>query len=165
LQRELASREIAARGPVCVVSRRMSSESPASGPVLRPVLLIDDSHEDLFLTKRLLVRGGIKNPIVTVDGGEEALVFLRASTLPGARELMPCVILCDVRMPKVNGLEVLKWTRGQAALKETTFAILTGGDMPEDREAASRLGADHFLVKFPPVDTLRRIITTACSRS
>lgn len=134
---------------------------PASSTV-RPVLLIDDSHEDLFLTKRLLVRTGIKHPIVTVDGGEEALVFLRAATLPGADELMPCLIFCDVRMPKVGGFEVLKWARGQPGLARTTFVILTGGDMPEDREQARRLGADHFLVKFPPVDVLRRIITGAC---
>ena len=140
----------------------MSSDSPASGPPLRPILLIDDSHEDLFLTKRLLVRSGIKNPIVTVDGGEEALVFLRAASLPGASDLLPCIIFCDVRMPKVNGFEVLRSVRGQAPLARTPFVILTGGDMPEDREAAKRFGADHFLVKFPQVDVLRRIIGDSC---
>jgi CheY-like chemotaxis protein len=124
----------------------------------RPVLLIDDSHEDLFLTKRLLARAGVKQPIVTVDGGEEAIVFLRAATLPRAEDLVPCAIFCDVKMPKQNGFDVLKWVRSQKALKDVPFTILTGGDVPIDRERAKELGADHFLVKFPPPEILKKII-------
>jgi CheY-like chemotaxis protein len=126
------------------------------------VLLIDDSHEDLFLTKRLLARAGIKQPIVTVDGGEEAIVFLRAAALPGAEDLMPCVILCDLKMPKQNGFDVLKWLRGQKALKDVTFVLLTGGDIPADRAKAKELGADVFLVKFPPAEVLRKAVEDAC---
>ncbi len=128
----------------------------------RPVLLIDDSHEDLFLTKRLLARAGIKQPIVTVDGGEEAIVFLRAAALPGAEDLVPCAIFCDVKMPKQNGFDVLRWVRSQKALKGATFVMFTGGDVPEDRALASELGADHFLVKFPTPDALKKIIDDCC---
>jgi two-component system, response regulator len=133
-------------------------------PTLRPVLLVDDSHEDLFLTKRLLARAGIKHPIVTVDGGEEAIVFLRASTLTGASDLLPCCIFCDVKMPKVNGFVVLKWARTQKLLMKTPFTMLTGGDMPEDREKAVALGADNFLVKFPTPDVFKSIVDKACER-
>ena len=132
--------------------------------MLHPVLLIDDSHEDLFLTKRLLARAGIKNPIVTIDGGEEAIVFLRAATLAGAADLLPCCIFCDVKMPKLNGFSVLKWAREQEPLRQTPFAMLTGGDMPEDRQRADELGADHFLIKFPKPDTLKGIVEQACGR-
>jgi CheY-like chemotaxis protein len=128
---------------------------------LHPVLLIDDSHEDLFLTKRLLARAGIKHPIVTVDDGEEALVFLQASTLDGASNLRPCCIFCDLKMPKVNGFSVLKWTREQNSLNNTTFAMLTGGDILEDREKAVAMGADYFLVKYPPTDVFKRIVDKA----
>ncbi len=128
----------------------------------RSVLLIDDSHEDLFLTKRLLVRAGIKQPIVTVDGGEEAMVFLRAAILPGADDLVTCVIFCDVKMPKLNGFDVLKWVRMQKPLQQVTFVVFSGGDVPEDRERAKQLGADHFLVKFPDPAVLKKIIDDCC---
>lgn len=126
-----------------------------------PILLIDDNHEDLFLTKRLLARAGITHPIVTVDSSEEAIVFLRASTLAAASGLLPYAIFCDIKMPKISGFEVLKWTRSQEALAQTPFAILTGGDIPEDRKKALELGADHFLVKFPTPDVFKQIIDDA----
>lgn len=124
----------------------------------RPVLLIDDSHEDLFLTKRLLARAGVKNPIVTIDGGEEAVAFLRAASLPGAGDLLPCVVFCDVKMPAQNGLDVLEWVREQKVLKSLPFVMLSGGDVPSDRERATKLGASGFLVKFPTPDVLKQII-------
>lgn len=124
----------------------------------RPVLLIDDSHEDLFLIKRLLARAGIKQPIVTVDGGEEAIVFLRAAALPAAEDLLPCAIFCDVKMPKQNGFDVLEWVRSEKALNGVPVIMLTGGDVPADRERARELGAARFLVKFPTPDVLREII-------
>lgn len=128
----------------------------------RPVLLIDDSHEDLFLVKRLLARAGIKQPIVTVDGGEEAIVFLHAAALPGAEDLLPCIIFCDVKMPKQNGFDVLKWVRSQKAFKDVPFAILSGGDVPDDRQLAQDLGAEHFVVKFPAPEVLQRLVDHAC---
>jgi CheY-like chemotaxis protein len=134
----------------------------SSTPEVHPVLLIDDSHEDLFLTKRLLSRAGIKRPIVTIDDGEEAIVFLRASTMAGASGILPCCIFCDVKMPKVNGFAVLQWARKQDALRKTPFAMLSGGNMPEDREKAFALGADHFLMKFPKPDVLKQIVDIAC---
>ena len=129
----------------------------------RPVLLIDDSHEDLFLIKRLLSRAGVKQPIMTVDGGEEAIVFLHAATLPGAEDLLPCIIFCDVKMPKQNGFDVLKWVRSQKALEEVPFAILSGGNVPDDRELARELGAEHFVVKFPAPEVLQQLVDEACN--
>lgn len=125
-------------------------------------MLIDDSHEDLFLIKRLLARAGVKQPIVTVDGGEEAIVFLRAATLKGAEELIPVAIFCDVKMPKQNGFDVLEWVRSQKALKQVPFVMLSGGDVPADRSRALELGANEFLGKFPPPEALRKAIDTAC---
>src|SRR4051812_1939014 len=102
----------------------------------RPVLLIDDSHEDLFLAKRLFARSASKRPIVTIDGGEEAIVFLRAATLPGAEELRPCIIFCDVKMPIQNGFDVLEWVRTQKSLDDIPFFMLSGSDLESDHERA-----------------------------
>jgi len=125
---------------------------------LRPILLIDDNHEDLFLTKRLLARAGVKHPIMTIDDGEEAIALLRAASGPGSTGLLPCIVFCDIRMPKIDGFDVLKWARSQTALAKTIIVILTGGDVPEDRAKAKKLGADHFLVKFPTPDVLKKVI-------
>jgi CheY-like chemotaxis protein len=129
-----------------------SPSSPTS------VLLIDDSHEDLFLFKRLLSRIGLKHAIVTIDGGEEATVYLRACLAPGAGGLKPLAIFCDVRMPKQNGFEVLRWIRRHQALRGIPFFILSGGNVQEDRERAEELGATAYLVKFPTAEELKKIL-------
>lgn len=129
---------------------------------LRPILLIDDNHEDLFLTKRLLARAGIRHPIITIDDGEEAMAFLRAAAAPTSAGLLPCVVFCDIRMPKVDGFDLVKWARGEPGLARTVIVMLTGGDVPEDRTRAKALGADHFLVKFPTPDVLKAIVDRAC---
>jgi CheY-like chemotaxis protein len=142
----------------------MSSSSPPflKTVLLRPVLLIDDSHDDLFITKRLLARAGVKHPIVTVDGGAEAIVFLRASALQGAEDLLPCIIFCDVRMPIQNGFDVLTWARKHKQLKNVPFFMLSGGDTDGDRARAAELGATGYLIKFPPPDDFVRLIPTNC---
>ena len=137
----------------------------SSPSVLHPVLLIDDNHEDLFLTKRLLSRSGVKHPIMTVNDSEQAIVLLQASTGSDAAAILPCCIFCDVKMPKVNGFAVLKWMREQPRLRHTPFAILTGGDVLEDRERAAALGADYFFVKFPEAAVLKQVVDAAFGAS
>jgi two-component system chemotaxis response regulator CheY len=122
------------------------------------VLLIDDSHEDLFLVKRLLSRAGVKHPIVTIDGGEEAVVYLRACLAPGAAGLTPAVVFCDVKMPGHDGFSVLEWARQHVALRGVPFFILSGGDLEEDRARALGLGATGYLVKFPNGEQLKAIL-------
>lgn len=133
----------------------------ASASHTRPILLIDDSHEDLFLCKRLLARAGVQQPIVTVDGGEEAIVFLRAAIVPESSALLPFVIFCDVKMPGHNGFDVLRWVRAQRQLDRVPFYILSGADLESDRARAKELGAAAYLVKFPTPDVFQRLITEA----
>lgn len=130
-------------------------------PSTRSILLIDDCHEDLFLAKRLLARGGVKHPIVTIDGGEEAIAFLRAAALPQARDLVPLIVFCDLKMPVQNGFDVLQWVRSQGALKDLPFYILSGGTLESDRDRALQLCATDYLVKFPPAEVFQRAIADA----
>lgn len=133
----------------------------ARKPHTHPVLLIDDSHEDLFMAKRLLARTGIKHPIVTIDSGDEAIVFLRASMLPGAEQLLPCIVFCDVRMPGQSGFDVLKWVRQQKPLEKLPFVMLTGENHDTDKARAAQLGATGYLVKFPTPEKLQNAIDAA----
>lgn len=129
--------------------------------LLRPVLLIDDDHEDLFFAKRLLAKSGVRSPIVTIDEPQEGIAFLNASTLAGAEALLPQIVFCDLKMPGSDGLAVLRWAKTHGMLEKVTFAILAGRDSPDDRKRALQSGAHHFLVKFPSVDALHQIVSTA----
>lgn len=130
-------------------------------PHAHPILLLDDSHEDLFLTKRMLARAGLQNPIVTIDVGEEALSYLKAATLPQVSELRPLVMFCDVKMPGLSGFDVLKWIRDQPALAGMPVYMLSGADLESDRATARTLGAAGYLVKFPTADVFKQLIDRA----
>lgn len=129
--------------------------------ILRPVLLIDDSHEDLFVAKRLLVRAGVKHPIVTIDGGAEAVAFLRASALPGAHGLRPLAVFCDQKMPGQDGFDVLGWARQHRPLASLPFYILASEPDELGIARSRELGANDYLIKFPTPDIFRRIVESA----
>lgn len=147
--------------PSALIGRFVSFMATSVSSTRRPVLLIDDNHEDLFLIKRLLARAGVKGPIVTIDDGEEAKIFLRASLNAGAAELMPRCVFCDVKMPNVDGFELLKWMRVQKPLAKIVFCLLHGSDAPTDQEKALKLGADHCFAKFPSADVLGKVVDQA----
>jgi CheY-like chemotaxis protein len=124
---------------------------------LRPILLVDDNEEDLSLTQLLLQKSEIMHPVVVAIGGEQAIELLRKTRT----DRLPFIVLCDVRMPQVGGLEVLKWVRTQPRLSEIYFAMHSGGDVPADRGRARALGADEYLVKFPTKAQIRAIVAHA----
>src|SRR5688572_2995330 len=114
-----------------------------------PVLLIDDNPDDLILTQGLLKRAGVDNPILTANGGEEAMELLRNCSTKRHGMALPQFVLCDVRMPRVNGFDLLAWVRKEPELNKLYFALHSGGNVPSDRVRACDLGANEFLVKFP----------------
>jgi CheY-like chemotaxis protein len=106
----------------------------------------------------MLSRAGVRHPVVPIDGGEEAIAYLRACLTPGAGGLKPAAIFSDIKMPKLDGFAVLEWVQKHTALRATPFFILCGGGVPEDQERARELGATDYLVKFPSGDELKRIL-------
>lgn len=112
--------------------------------------------------KRLLRSAGVPDPIVSLDGGEEAMAYLRAALEPGAGLSLPCVVFCDIKMPVQNGFDLLTWIRRQEAFRTLPFVMLTGGDVPSDRKLARELGANHFLVKYPSAAVLKQVIDEVC---
>lgn len=124
----------------------------------RPILLVDDNHDDLFITKRLLVRAGAKNPIVTFDDAEAAMSFLRAAAAAPRTGLLPALVLCDIKMPATNGFDFLEWVRRQRGLKNLPVAMLSSSDLERDRLRADELGASGFFVKFPAVKVMADLL-------
>ena len=123
----------------------------------------EDDPNDLFLVRRFLAQAGVKNPIVTFADGEEAIAFLRGTCAAGPREkaLRPCVLFLDIKMPKLDGFDVLRWIRKQPALKELPVVVLSGSDEPSDIKRAKELGAMRFLTKYPAAAVFAEVIAKA----
>ncbi|MCP4899308.1 MAG: response regulator [bacterium] len=125
-----------------------------------PVLLVEDDESDVILESRAMKLGGIANDVVPVGNGEVALDFLRhrGSFSDTAAFARPTLILLDLKMPRMGGLELLSVLQFDPKLSDIPVIILTGSDDPTDRETAFSRGASGYLVK--PV-TAEQIISAA----
>lgn len=112
-----------------------------------PILLVEDNPLDLDLTLRAFSSQKLTNPILIARDGEEALAFIPRWEVG---EIRPVVILLDLKLPKVNGLEVLQIIKSHPDLKTIPIVILTTSSVSTDIETAYRLGANSYIVK--PVD-------------
>lgn len=118
---------------------------------LKRILLAEDNPEDVELTLAALAEVNLANEVVAVGDGAEALDYLRrqgrhAQRPPGP----PAVVLLDLKMPKVDGLEVLRTLRADPELKSVPVVILTSSKEERDLVESYRLGANAYVVK--PVD-------------
>jgi CheY-like chemotaxis protein len=121
------------------------------------ILLVEDDPNDLLFMKIALEDAGVKNPLVVAKDGKEALSYL-GRTGPFSshkKHPLPALVLLDLKLPHVMGLDVLKWARGKAELRSTIFVVLTSSSHPRDIESAYQLGANAYLVKPSSFDQLR----------
>ncbi|HDS0922272.1 TPA: response regulator [Stenotrophomonas maltophilia] len=118
---------------------------------LRPILLVEDNPKDAELTLAALARCQLLNEVTHVRDGVEALQYLRSEgRYEGAMHGGPVVVLLDLKLPKLNGLEVLKEIRTDAALSSTPVVMLTSSREEQDLIRSYELGVNAFVVK--PVD-------------
>jgi len=115
------------------------------------ILLAEDSANDVELTLAALESDGLASHIVTVHDGEEALDYLfRRGAFAGRTDELPRAILLDIKMPKLDGLEVLRQIRGDVRLKWVPVVMLTSSSVEGDVRRSYELGANAYVVK--PVD-------------
>ncbi|MBI5003971.1 response regulator [Candidatus Kaiserbacteria bacterium] len=116
------------------------------------ILLVEDNQNDSELTLRALRKHNLANHIHTVEDGEAALEFIFCTGRYASRDIVipPKVILLDLKLPKVNGLEVLKKIKSDERTKSIPVVILTSSAETSDLESAYLLGVNSYLVK--PVD-------------
>jgi CheY-like chemotaxis protein len=115
------------------------------------ILLAEDNPEDVELTLAALGEINLANEVVVVGDGAEALDFLKRRGRYAMRTGgHPAVVLLDLKMPKVDGLEVLKEIRSDPGLREIPVVILTSSREESDLVAGYRLGVNAYVVK--PVD-------------
>ena len=118
----------------------------------RVILLVEDNPSDIELTKRALAKKNILNEIFVVEDGKSALDFLWGRGEFSGRDItqVPTVILLDLKMPKVGGLEVIQQIRADLRTKRIPIVILTSSQEEEDLTSAYDLGANSYIRK--PVD-------------
>ena len=116
--------------------------------MLKPILLVEDSPKDLELTLLALERSQLANEVIVVRDGAEALDYLHARG-PFAQRLAgnPAVILLDLKLPKVDGLEVLQEVRGTPALRSVPVVMLTASREEQDLLRSYSLGVNAYVVK------------------
>jgi two-component system response regulator len=117
-----------------------------------PILLVEDNPDDVELTLRGLRHNNIANRVVVVRDGAEALDYLLGSGQYAQRDLQkrPAVVLLDLKLPKVDGLEVLERVRADQRTALLPVVILTSSSEEDDVVNGYRLGANSYIRK--PVD-------------
>ncbi len=116
------------------------------------ILLVEDNPNDAELTLHAMKRNRIANPIQVVRDGEEALDYLFGTGAFAGRDVFerPKVVLLDLKLPKVNGHEVLQRIRGDARTRTIPVVVLTSSRQEQDIVRSYDLGVNSYIVK--PVD-------------
>ena len=114
------------------------------------ILLVEDNPDDVALTMRALKSHNITNDVVVAKDGVQALDYLFGAKASPAVEELPAVVLLDLKLPKVNGLEVLQRIRADERTRLLPVVILTSSDEERDVISGYRLGANSYVRK--PVD-------------
>ncbi|MDP3583221.1 MAG: response regulator, partial [Ignavibacteria bacterium] len=116
------------------------------------ILLVEDNLSDAELAIRSLKKSKLANKIIHVKNGKEALDFVAARNEYSSRNVgnIPSVILLDLKLPKVNGLEVLKVLKADERTKSIPVVVLTSSEQEKDIVESYKLGVNSYIVK--PVD-------------
>ena len=118
----------------------------------KAILLVEDNPDDEALTRRALKKNNILNEVVVARDGVEALDYLFGTGAHAGRDLsvMPTLVLLDLKLPKVDGLEVLKRIRADERTRLLRVVILTSSKEEQDLAQGYSLGANSYIRK--PVD-------------
>jgi CheY-like chemotaxis protein len=126
---------------------------------LRETLLVEDNRDDVFFMERAVKKSGVPWKLQVMRDGREALDYFSGRGRFADRDQfpLPSLVFLDLKLPYVNGFEILTWLRDHPGLKETPVVILTSSPEERDQQKALELGARAYMVKPPTEDILRAI--------
>ena len=113
------------------------------------ILLVEDNADDIYFMKRALRRAQVLQPVRAVRDGEEAIQYLDGSGRYGDRRRhpLPCMVLLDFKLPKKNGLEVLRWVRRHPDLADLPVLMISSSGEKKDQVDAEREGVEAYRIK------------------
>jgi CheY-like chemotaxis protein len=116
------------------------------------ILLAEDRDDDIHLIRKAFARAYVTSPLHIVKDGEETVAYLKGEGKYSNRAEypLPDLLLLDLKMPRMDGFEVLKWIRQQPELSTLRVVVLTSSEDMRDVNVAYKLGANSFMVK--PMD-------------
>lgn len=126
-----------------------------------PVLLAEDDEHDVFFMRRAFQKAEVPNPLMAVPNGGEVISYLEGQNHYRDRRQYPFpgLLLLDLKMPLVDGFEVLHWVHQQPSLRDRFgIVVLSSSDQESDRQRAFELGADEYLVKPSGFNALVELI-------
>jgi CheY-like chemotaxis protein len=127
------------------------------------ILIAEDSEDDAYFLRRAMEKIGWKNPVQILTDGGEVMDYLKGDGQyeDRSRYPFPSVMFIDIKMPRVNGFEVLKWLKEHEQCKVVPTIVFSSSDEPEDIERAYQLGANAYFVKPATADKLERMLRCA----
>jgi CheY-like chemotaxis protein len=123
------------------------------------ILLIEDDRVDVMTVQRALKRIHVKNPLYVARTGGKALKMLRGEDAPKI-EPAPKLILLDLNLPKMSGIEFLKKLRSDPKLRDLPVIVLTSSNEPKDRAAAFKYDVEDYIVKPHSFDEFAKAMAT-----
>jgi CheY-like chemotaxis protein len=124
------------------------------------ILLVDDREDDITIICRAFESARIPTAIQVARDGEEAMAYLSGEGKYSDREEhpWPWLVLLDLKMPRVDGFEVLKWIRSQPGHRSLVVVVLTSSEQVKDVNEAYALGANSFIVKSAEFEDTRSMV-------
>lgn len=122
----------------------------------KPLLIVEDNEDDLFLMKRALHSARIVNPVMLVETGQEAMDYLGGTGKFADRNSypVPAAVFIDLKLPFVFGHEVIAWIRRRKEFESLVVIVLTSSNEASDLNRCYSLGANSYLVKPPTAEQL-----------
>jgi len=139
----------------------MGAVEPFRAEHQKPVLVVEDSENDALLIQRQLRNHGVTNPIVLLNSGDEAILYLSGvgKYMDRVAYQLPFVILLDVKLPgSTNGLAVLRWARGMPGLENLLIIVISELEDAGVIREAYRLGANSYLTKPANGEEIRNLL-------
>jgi CheY-like chemotaxis protein len=125
------------------------------------ILAVDDEEEDIELMRILFRKAGVKRPIEVYRSGEDLVAALTRAIENATTSELPLLCFLDVKMPSMNGHELLRWIRSRHELDHVSVVMLSSSEHPADVKEAAKSGAQCYLAKYPHPTVLKSVIDEA----
>lgn len=122
------------------------------------ILVVEDEDDSVTLLENAFRKAQFVNPVHRVSHGALAMEYLTNATDAKKKNVpLPALVLLDLKLPLVSGLEVLRWIRAHPALRSLIVIVFTSSTAPKDIEEAYRAGANSYLVKPTTINALKEL--------